>query len=163
MKYRYAAFFALSLSACTVATQNNVLDGDFHPPLVYANWQAENYVLSGGAKACAISSGANGITVFLSERPEKGSIAVKSNRLMNPGTTLTVSAGGSTYQTSDEFFSRENAKSLVASFGKGDKAYMEWSELSGPTSARVHVQNVVRLDDFQTKWKQCESVVSPQR
>jgi hypothetical protein len=149
---------ALLASACTVTPQNGGVDTAFNPPLVSRQWRTENYTLPNGIGVCAISSGYNGLTVSISHPPAGEDVAIQSNRLMQPGATLTVNAGGGSFEAYDSFFKPQAARALLENLARGGKAYLEWSEFSGPSGReRVHVQNVVQLDNFVADLKACRN------
>jgi hypothetical protein len=159
----FALASALLASACTITPQNNgSVDAQLHLPIVEHNWKMQSYTLQTGDKACAISSGYNGLTVLLSHPPgrEEG-VVVESNRRMEPGTTLTVSVNGNNFQTTDHFFSATTGRALLQEFAKGGKAYFDWAEIEGPPGpAYMHITNIVHLDDFVEDMKQCKGMLA---
>jgi len=127
-------------------------------PLAYRQWEQEQVVLQNGVHACSLSSGYNGLTVLAGNLEPGKDVAVKSNRLMKPGSTLHVNVNGGNFETSDTFFSPQSAHEMLGYLTQGGKAYLEWSEMSGPAgSPRAHVQNVLRLDGFADALKQCRT------
>jgi len=157
MKTRYLApALALLTSACTLTAQDKGVNAEFHPPFVSQSWHVEHYRSQNGAKACAISSGYNGLTVTLSHPRGGEAVSVQSNRRMEPGATLTVNVDAGRFETGDAFFSPKSAQALVEDFAAGGQAYLEWSEFSGfPGRERAHVQNIVKLDDFGAQLQEC--------
>ncbi len=157
MTSRYLApVLALLVSACTFTPQDGGVNAGFHPPLVSKHWDVKNYALQNGTPVCAISSGYNGITLTLSHSRGDEEVVVQSTRMMNPGATLTVNVGGERFEAYDTFFPAKVGPQLLQSLLKGDKAYLEWSEFSGPSGReRTHVQNIVQLDDFAGHVKEC--------
>lgn len=132
------------------------MNAEFNPPIVAKYWEVGHYKMQNGRKVCSVSSGYNGIAVLIALTQEGEDIAVKSNRRMEPGATLTVNGDGYTYETYDSYFRPADARALVEKFVKGGKAYVEWSEFSGSSSReRVHVQNIVQLDNFSGQLKEC--------
>jgi hypothetical protein len=161
MKAYYAIALTLIASACTFTPQENGMKAGFHPPIIEAHhWHVEDAVLENGTKVCSISSGYNGLTVFLSDLDGDRKTEIKSNRMMQPGATLTVNADDKSFEAYDTFFSPKIALELLASLQRGDKAYLEWSEFSGSSSReRVHIQNIVQLGGFAADVQKCKNFV----
>lgn len=146
----------LAVSACTVAPQQNSLDTHVHLPLTYEQWHTNHYTTRDGLNVCSISSGYNGLIVTVGKMPGGLDVLIESNRTMHPGSSLTVSVGGTNFETYDSFFHAKESRTLVDAMAQGDKAYLEWSEINGPVGGqRSHVQNIIRLDDFKKGYKEC--------
>ncbi len=144
------------ISACTLAPQDSGMHAELHPPLVSPHWHVDHYTLADASKVCAVSSGYNGITVLLSNRQGAEDALVQSNRHMEPGATLTVNVGGGNFETYEDYFPTKVSHAIVDHLQKGDTAYLEWSEFSGPSGReRTHVQNIVPLNDFNAHLKEC--------
>lgn len=151
---------ALFASACTFSPQQDSLNGQFNPPLFYEKWNSNHYTTRNGMEVCAVSSGYNGITVTLGKAQGGVDVVVASDRQMKPGTEFTVTADGRSFVAYDTYFSPDQGRILVEYLSKGEKAYLDWSESNGPTGGqRVHVQNVLKLEDFRAKLKQCHDAL----
>jgi hypothetical protein len=154
---------ALLVSACTVSPQQNVLEGEFHPPFTYIPWQTHDYTTPAGTKVCEVSSGYNGLTVVLSGAGVKEQVRVHGERFMHPGTSFTVIAGGDRVETYESQFSEQLSRRIFNDLSKGGKAYIEWSEFTGPPGVgRRHVQNIVKLDTFNGQISHCRVLLAPQ-
>lgn len=158
MNSRFIAILSLLLvSACAVTPQGGTTNAEFHMPLTYEPWKTQYYTMQSGTKACTISSGYNGLSVKLSER---GGKVVESNRIIAPGSSLTVSVDGRNFVTSDAFFPQATVDAIIAALTKGGKAYLEWSESSRTGGgASIHVQNVVALEGFSSQLQQCRTAL----
>ncbi len=154
-----AAAMTLLACACTFTPQTGGSDAEFHPPLVDKYWQVEHFTTQSGARACSISSGYNGLTVLMSRKSKKENLrlSVKSNHHLEPGATLTANVDNATLRTSEDIFPPQVGQELVKHLTKGDKLYLEWSEMTGPfgSSDRIRVQNIVQLNGFAEQLKQC--------
>ncbi len=159
--HRYIAVILASavLSACTLTPQGGGMRTEFNPPLVYRSWSAHTYTSVAGIKACAISSGYNGITVIVSGRDGEN-IAAKSDRPLVPGGMLDVNVSGNAFQTYEEFFPDSVAKRMAQSMTGGGKAYLEWYEESSTWGgAPQRVQTIIRLDGFAQQLKECRDLL----
>lgn len=143
---------------CTVSAPDNAAQGNLHLPLTYENWTAKRYTTSDGLNVCAVSSGYNGLIVTVGQMKNGQDAVVASNRMMRPGAVLTVMIGGKRFEAYDTYFTPQIGRVLVETMRSGSgKAYLEWSENSGPASReRIHVQNIIKLDEFGAKLKECE-------
>lgn len=163
MKINYtaaAAMLALLASACTIEPDKEGLRSEFHPPLTYHNWQQRQYTLPSGHEVCAVTTGYDGLTVYLVKHDGNIDTAVSGNVTLRPGASLTVLAGGDRYTSYDEFFRPETAKQIVASLEKGGKAYIEWETNSRTYGgANMRAQNVIKLDGFTHQLQQCRNAL----
>jgi len=160
---RLTVIFTLLACACSIMPQDKGVSTEFHPPLIEKSWDAKYITLPNETKVCSISSGYNGLTIFVSDLHGTKGVDVKSNRLMQPGAILTVNAGGKSFVTYSTIFPADTASALLQSFEGGGKAYLEWAEFSGPPGReRVHVQNIVSLDDFSARLKKCQDSLKGQ-
>lgn len=158
MKYRYLAFsFALMASACTISPEGG---GNVNLPLTYRSWQSEHYTNQSGARICTISSGYNGITVVLRHQQTGDDVFVRGNRILKPGVTLTINTNKHRFETYDAYFPAKASQEMVEDFRQGGRAYLEWSEIGGASGQeRIPVQNILDLDGFASKLKECQDAL----
>lgn len=153
----------LLLGACTIEDRGGGLEADFHPPLVYAQWETESYTDEQGRPVCAVTSGYQGLTVLLRRKGEGASVSVKGTRRMMPGTDFSVSVNGRHYRTSDPFFHADDAARMAEDLAAGGKAYLEWSEPRGDDASRVRYTNILLPEGFRPRYEQCLRSVAPSR
>lgn len=144
------------LSACVFQPEGEGQKAEFHPPLVYAQWEASSGIDAQGKPICIISSGISGLTVSLGPGQE---VAVRSDRPLPPGAFLAVNVNGHRYQASVSFFPADDAARLVDDLAAGDKAYLEWSELRGDDHSRIRFTNILRLDGFRQQRAHCPALL----
>lgn len=155
--FTYSVLLIILMTGCSIAPEGSNVDTQFHMPLTYQNWRTNHYTTTTGIHACSISSGYNGIIVTVGKLQNGLDVVVASNRLMQPGATLTMNVGGKSFEAYDTYFPPETGRLLVEYMKKNDKAYLEWSEFSGPSGReRVHVQNTIQLNDFAVQLKECQ-------
>ena len=145
-------------TGCTVSAPQDTLKSDVHLPLTYEKWSSKSYTTGTGKNVCSISSGYNGLTVTMgNNRAGKTEYVVSSNRRMQPSSSLRVNANGKFFETYETFFPPKIGTELVEALAHSDKAYLTWSEVSGPVSRpRRNVPSILDLGNFSAKLKNCQ-------
>jgi hypothetical protein len=153
----YTCIVSLALAACTIEQQGGELETEFHPPLTYAAWETQQLTGEQGQPVCAVTSGHNGLAVYVRRMQGDVSVSVKGNRKLPPSAFLTVNINGKRYQTSQEFFAAADALELAQDLAAGGKAYLEWSEIHPfGHGRRLHIVNVLKMEGFTSRFKECQ-------
>jgi hypothetical protein len=162
-RFLISAGLALLLAACTIEQRGTEIESEFHPPFTYQTWASDRLASANGHAACTVSSGYNGLTFVVRKTATGSVVSVQSNRYMRPGTWITVNVNGHRYETSQPYFSAQDAPLLAKDFSAGDKAYVEWSELRA-TNGRTRHSAIYKLNGFKQKFEACRtSTSSPAR
>jgi len=162
MKRTLVLLLALLSTGCTATLGGDGMDPQFHMPVTYHDWQVRQYKTPQGMDVCGITSGYNGITITLGQSASNPDVVVASARMMQPGATLTVTIGGRNFESYDTYFAPQVGRELVKAMTQSDqdKAYLEWSEFSGPSGReRVQVQNIVTLGGFKARLAECRKAL----
>ena len=148
------------LAACTVEQRGGKLESEFHPPLTYPQWTTEHATLKNGAPVCVISSGYNALSVLVRRDGADAAVSVKSNRLLPPGTFLTVNVNGHRYETREEFFSDRESSQIADDLTAGGKAYAEWSEPHPSGNGLLRYATILKTEDFASQFAQCKEEIT---
>lgn len=148
--------FLLSLlcASCTIEQQSADTQAEFHPPFTYTEWTTQQLASGQGGTACVVSSGHNGLAFVVRHAGGQRVVSVQSNRASPTGTWITVTVNGHRYETSQPYFSANDAVAMAEDFSVADKAFAEWSELRG-YNGRVRYSNVYKLAGFKVKFQAC--------
>ncbi len=146
---------AAGLASCTYEKQpDGSMGGEFHPPLTYRDWTAQEMMGDSGTKACAVASGHNGLQVLVLQ---DGNKVVSHQHRMAPGTVITLNVNGHTYRTPDKQFYPQHHEAIVSDLLAGKKAYLEWSEIYVSAGAqRLRGSTVIKLDGFKSALASCK-------
>ncbi len=145
----------LMTSACTIGQQGTKQNIEFHPPLVYSDWETLHFTDRDGRPSCTISSGYKGIEVTIhGKQGDMLEVAVRSGQILTPGQLFTINVGRNHYQTAGVFQGSDAVK-ILEDLSKNDKAYIEWSEMDGFRNTRRRWSNILKLDGFRTELDKC--------
>lgn len=151
----------MMLAACTLEQKNGRTQAEFHPPLVYPEWNIQRYADEKGTPVCSVNSGPRGVSVFVRARLEgSAGVAVKSNRELRPGSYFSINVNGHHYETAEPFFDAREAERIAEDFLVAEKAWLEWSEMRASDRSPLRTGNILLLDEFRGPFAECRRSVS---
>ncbi len=147
--------FAFLLAACTIEPDGADIKSELHLPFTYSQWESRQLATPEGQQACVVTSGHNGLTFVVRKSGQGNIVSVQSNRPMRPGTWIMVTVNGNRYETSNAYFSAQDALVMARDFSVGDKAYAEWSEIRA-YNGRTRHSAIYKLNGFKHKFEACQ-------
>lgn len=146
---------AALLSACTIEQQGAETVSQFHMPFTYGEWEPRVVTNERGQEACVVTSGHNGLAFVLRKNGSNRRVSVQTNRFMPKGTWMTVTVNDKRFETSNPYFSAQDALAMAEEFSVAEVAYAEWSEVAS-VGGRTRFGTVLKLKGFQSAFDRCK-------